>query len=63
MTSQCMLLKIVSHVEEEIDDTKGVIRIVNRTRTDNTMANRKRTKKNLQNTTQKTKDRVTRTTL
>jgi hypothetical protein len=27
MTSQCKLLKIVSHVEEDIDDTKRVIRI------------------------------------
>jgi hypothetical protein len=27
MTSQCKLLKIVSHVEEDIGDTKGVIRI------------------------------------
>jgi len=41
MTSQCKLLKIVSHVEEEIDDTKGV----NRTRTDNTMEKRKKDKK------------------
>jgi len=34
---------------------------VYRRRTDNTMANRKRTNNDLQNTTQKTKDRATRT--
>ena len=27
MTSQCKLLNTVSHVEEDIGDTKGVIRI------------------------------------
>ena len=36
---------------------------MNRRRTDNTMAKRKRTNDDLQNTTLKTKDRVTRTPL
>jgi hypothetical protein len=47
--------------EEEIKDTKGVIRI--RRKTEDTMAKKdKRTKNDLQNTTQKTKDRAKRTT-
>ena len=53
-------------IQEEIEDTKEVIRIVYRKKTDNTMAKRKkhkRTNNDLQNTTQKTKDRVTRTPL
>jgi hypothetical protein len=36
---------------------------VNRRRTDNTMAKRQRANNDLQNTTQKTKDRATRTSL
>ena len=52
-------------IEEEFEDTKGVIRIslVNQTRTDNSMDKRKRQRDNndLQDITHKTKDRVTRT--
>ena len=33
----------------EFEDTKGVIRILNQRKTDNTMAKRKRTKDDLQN--------------
>jgi hypothetical protein len=46
-------------------DTKGKSEAVNRRRTDNTMAKRKSTRTNndLQNTTQKTNDRATRTPL
>jgi len=63
MTSQCKLLKIVSHVEEEIDDTKGVIRIRKSNKDRQHNGKKKKEKINLQNTTQKTKDRVTRTPL
>jgi hypothetical protein len=51
--------------KEEFDDTKGVIRIVNRRSTENTVANRKRTKEKKQYTkhSHKTKDRVTRSPL
>jgi hypothetical protein len=49
-------------LSEDFEDTKGVIKIVYR-RTDNTMAKRTRTNNDLPNITQKTKDRVTRTTL
>jgi hypothetical protein len=52
-----MLIKLF---QEELKDTQGAIRIVNRT-TDNTMA--KGTDNNLQNITQKTKVRVTRSPL
>jgi hypothetical protein len=45
------------------EDTKGIIRSVNRRRTDNTMAKRKRTNDDLQNIAQKTKNRATRTLL
>ena len=48
---------------EELEDTKEVIRICNSRRKDNIMAKRKRKNSDLQNTTQKTKDRATQTHL
>ena len=44
-------------VQEKFDDTKGLILI--RRSKDNTMANRKKTNNDLQNTTQKTNDEQT----
>jgi hypothetical protein len=43
--------------------SNGQSESVNQKRTDNTMAKRKRSNNDLQNTTQKTKDRATRTPL
>ena len=43
--------------------SNGYSEAVNRRRTDNTMVKRKRTNTDLQNTTQKTEDRSTRTPL
>ena len=53
-------------IQEEIEDTKEVIRIVYRKKTrqhNGKKKKHKRTNNDLQNTTQKTKDRVTRTPL
>jgi len=50
-------------LHEEFGDTKGISKSVNRRRTDNTKAKRKRAINDLQNNTQKTKDRGTPTPL
>ena len=63
MTSQCKLLNIVSHVEEDIGDSKGVIRIRKSNKDRQNNGKSKKTKNNIQTTAQKTKDRVTRTPL
>jgi hypothetical protein len=55
-----MVLSFDQLFQEELKDTKRVIRIVSR-RIDNAMPKRKRTNNHLQNTTQKTKDRAKRT--
>ena len=59
--------KYLSNNTEKVEDTKrGNLEVVIRKRTDNTMAKRKRdtsANNGLQSTTQKTKDRVTRTSL
>ena len=50
--------------QEEFEDTKGAIIILNRRRTDNTIAKKKidkRKNNDLHNITHKTKDRVTQT--
>ena len=53
------IFRIVNIVLEEFEDTKGVIRIrkdrQTERQTENTMAKRKITKNDIQNTTQKTK--------
>ena len=52
---------MLKKAEENFDDTKGVTRCRNSNkRTDNTMAERKRTNNDLQNTTETSKDRETR---
>ena len=47
--------------QEEFGDTKGVIRIHKKTRQHNGQTKKDKNNNNLQNTTQKTKDRQTRT--
>jgi len=47
----------------KFEDIKGVIRSRKSMKTGNTMVKRKRTNTDLQNNTQKTKDRATRTSL
>jgi hypothetical protein len=55
--------RITKIKQEEFEDIKGVIRIVNRRRTGNTMTKIIRTNTNLQNNTQNSKYRETRTPL
>jgi hypothetical protein len=45
--------------QEEFEDTKGIIRTVNRRRTDNTMSKRIKDKQRSTKHTHKTKDRAT----
>jgi hypothetical protein len=56
---------MIRGVQEEFEDTKGVIRIRKSKRTDNIMTKRKRTlgQTTIYKTLYKTKDRVTRTPL
>ena len=58
-----MLWIVFFDMEEEFEDTKGVIRICNWGRTDNKMSKKKKDTQRSIKHTHKTKDRVTRTPL